>query len=407
MTSQAGTSELDKFRELVLSEDALQEDLGTIEDVAAFAARASLLAGQRGIAISADDLKTHLRDDPIGLSRRSPMPLRAEPPQDNWLPIHIAIFAQQITIDWAYFGAQRFADPFFEESIRIALRHPLNRLVKCRTLAADLPRWVERHADVAPSGFIFHMSRCGSTLVSQMLASDPRNVVISEASPIDKAAQIDRMHAALDVQPALLRGIVAALGRANPARRYFIKLDSWHTLALPLFRRAFPSVPWVFLYRDPVEVMTSQMLQPGMQAIPDFVQPAWFGLEPDEGLFSERYCARVIGRICEAVLQPYDDGSGLLVNYDQLPEALWTAILPHFGVPCGDTERKVMAERARQDSKAPDTDFSRDSGNRRRKIQEAVKPIAEEYLRDVYDRLEALNRAASRIEAGTGKSKSA
>jgi hypothetical protein len=66
-----------------------------------------------------------------------------------------------------------------------------------------------------------------------------------------------------------------------------------------------------------------------------------------------------------------------------------------------------MAERARQDSKAPDTDFSRDSGNRRRKIQEAVKPIAEEYLRDVYDRLEALNRAASRIEAGTGKSKSA
>ena len=122
MTSQAGTSELDKFRELVLSEDALQEDLGTIEDVAAFAARASLLAGQRGIAISADDLKTHLRDDPIGLSRRSPMPLRAEPPQDNWLPIHIAIFAQQITIDWAYFGAQRFADPFFEESIRIALR---------------------------------------------------------------------------------------------------------------------------------------------------------------------------------------------------------------------------------------------------------------------------------------------
>ena len=36
------------------------------------------------------------------------------------------------------------------------------------------------------------MSRCGSTLVSQMLAALPQNIVISEAAPIDAVVQLNR-----------------------------------------------------------------------------------------------------------------------------------------------------------------------------------------------------------------------
>ena len=43
----------------------------------------------------------------------------------------------------------------------------------------------ERSAGLAPSLFLFHVSRCGSTLISQMLAALPQNVVISEAGPMD------------------------------------------------------------------------------------------------------------------------------------------------------------------------------------------------------------------------------
>ena len=51
-------------------------------------------------------------------------------------------------------------------------------------------------------------------------------------------------------------------------RDYFVKFDSWNTLDLALIRRAFPDVPWIFLYRDPVEVIVSHMRQRGSQMIP-------------------------------------------------------------------------------------------------------------------------------------------
>ena len=79
--------------------------------------------------------------------------------------------------------------------------------------------------------------------------------------------------------------MVAAFGRRRGGRErhYFIKLDSWHTLALPLFRRAFPSVPWVFLYRDPVEVLVSQMRQRGAQTVAEIIPPSFYGIDGSDG----------------------------------------------------------------------------------------------------------------------------
>jgi len=62
-----------------------------------------------------------------------------------------------------------------------------------------------------------------------------------------------------------------------------VKLDSWHTIALPLFRRAFPAVPWVFLYATPVEVMVSQLRMPGLQMLPEGIGPQLYGIERSYG----------------------------------------------------------------------------------------------------------------------------
>src|SRR4029077_6493953 len=157
-----------------------------------------------------------------------------------------------------------------------------------------------------PSGFIFHMSRCGSTLVSQMLAALPSNIVVSEASPIDTVVQAGRWRRDLseDRQARWLPPIIGALGqkRTGSEQHYFIKLDCWHTLALPLFRRAFPAVPWVFLYRDPVEVLASQVSQPGTQMLPRGIGPNLYGIERAYGPGSaEDYYARVLAKVCEPV----------------------------------------------------------------------------------------------------------
>src|SRR6185369_5327085 len=136
---------------------------------------------------------------------------------------------------------------------------------------------------IAPQGFIFHMSRCGSTLVSRMLGSLPRSIVLSEAGPIDSVLRAGFRAPSLAEAEHVswLRGMVSALGqrRAPDDNRLFIKFDSWSIVYLGLIERAFPEVPWLFVYRDPVEVMVSQMLRRGAHFVPGVIEPEIFGLD--------------------------------------------------------------------------------------------------------------------------------
>jgi hypothetical protein len=237
-----------------------------------------------------------------------------------------------------------------------------------------------------------------------MLAALPSNIVVSEASPIDTVVQAHRWRPDLgeDRQARWLNAIIGAFGqkRTDGEQRYFIKLDCWHTLALPLFRRAFPAVPWVFLYRDPVEVLVSQLRIPGTQMIPGGLGPDLYGLHRSYGPgTTEDYYAQVLAKVAEPAVAHYAAGGGLLVNYNQLPDALFTAILPHFGVPCGEADRVAMTEAARYDAKSPGFEFEADSGSK----QQAATPIAraatERWLGDIYRRLEVLRATGSRSGA--------
>ena len=80
----------------------------------------------------------------------------------------------------------------------------------------------------------------------------------------------------------------------------------------------------------------------------------------------------------------------MLVNYRQLPEAVWTAILPHFGVACSADDRAVMAAAARYDAKTPGIEFAADSTTKQQGASEATRQAAERWLGDLYRRLEAL-----------------
>jgi hypothetical protein len=75
-----------------------------------------------------------------------------------------------------------------------------------------------------------------------------------------------------------LRAMLSTLGqpRRGSEEHLFIKFEAWHVLMLPIIRKAFPEVPWIFLYRDPVDVLVSQMEQPG-QMIPSFLHYHLFG----------------------------------------------------------------------------------------------------------------------------------
>jgi hypothetical protein len=405
-TGGGGAVALEAFCALAHGDLALQAELRQVDcaDEQKFLTRLLEIAHQRGFAFTADDTRDAMRERVLGLAGAAAGAVKETPlPADGWLPIRAFWQGGELYAHWAYFGGRRLRDPFFEGDVRQCLTEPFNRLIGYVTAVDKLSAWLAERPHLQPSGFIFHMSRCGSTLVSQMLAALDSNIVVSEASPIDGVVQAHVCNPDLADKRQLrwLQSIVGALGqkRGGDERRYFIKLDSWHSVALPLFRRAFPSVPWIFLYRDPVEVIVSQLRMPGAQMLPHGVGPSFHGVERMYGPgMAEDYYAQVLAKICAPVVEHFGDGGdggGVVVGYRELPDAVFSTILPHFGRVPSAAERTAMVEAARFDAKMPGFAFVPDSGAKQQTASPAVRAAAERWLSGLYDRLEALRIPAA------------
>jgi hypothetical protein len=277
---------------------------------------------------------------------------------DGWLPIDVVWRDAIPRIDWCLVGHERFAEPFFDQTVRRLLARPFNQVFRRRTDVGVMEDWAARRPGLQPDGLIFHMSRCGSTLVAQMLAARPDSMVLSEPVPIDAMLQ-PPVSVPEEQHIRWLQALVSAMGQARTGneRHFFIKLDCWHVCSLSLIRRAFPSVPWIFLYREPRQVMASHLRQRGVQTVPALVDPRLFGIEPEVAKImpGAEYCARVLGRICEAAAR--EQGGGL-VNYRQLPGAVFETILPRFGVSVTDETSAAMRAAALRYSKTPALPFS-------------------------------------------------
>lgn len=314
------------------------------------------------------------------LARRNVVARRAAPPA-GWLPV--AVSPGEDAVDWAFFGARRLAESFFGESVPKVWSLPLNRLLRLRTPLSAL----EGLAGPVPDGLVFHMSRCGSTLLGRMLGAPSGATVLSEAAPIDHVVRGDLPR---DRKVILLRGVVAALGRARGAgdERLFLKLDCWHALAFDLFREAFPQAPWLHLYRAPAEVMVSHARSPGMQMVPQVVAPAVFGLAQPATPDAD-YQAAVLAAIGEAMLAALAaDEAGLLVNYATLPEAVAGRVLSHFGWAPEAAEREAMAAAAKIDAKAPERAFAPDGAAKRAEVDPAIRAACAARLDGLHARLE-------------------
>src|SRR5258708_7122719 len=107
----------------------------------------------------------------------------------GWVPIYGYRAAGELWLDWCHIGQRRFTGPFFSDTIDRVLGDPAALLFRHQTSIAQAQEWLGAHPGLQPAGFIFHMSRCGSTLVSQMLAAMPANRVLAEAPAIQTVLQ--------------------------------------------------------------------------------------------------------------------------------------------------------------------------------------------------------------------------
>ncbi len=171
---------LEAFRTAVLEDPSLQEQLRAAAngDEQKFLAAVLNMARDRGFVLAADDVQRSMRERMLDVHRPFLTGSRATPPPPaGWLPIRAAWQDGELYANWAYFGARSLRDPFFEGEVNRSLSQPFNRLLAYLTPLDKLAEWLDAHAHLRPAGFIFHMSRCGSTLVSQMLAALPSNIV--------------------------------------------------------------------------------------------------------------------------------------------------------------------------------------------------------------------------------------
>jgi hypothetical protein len=313
----------------------------------------------------------------------------------SYLPVDAVIHDGRPAIKWIDIGDADFKEPFFHETIA--------RLESSPTVITELDSLLqlEKITDtVEPDGFIFHSSRCGSTLLANACKVLEDSIVISEAPVLDKLATRFFTDAP-DHSPKellymlFLRAAVNLLGRPRKGseRRYFVKFACTTTLQLERIRRVWPAVPIVFLYRDPLEIIVSNL-----KATPEWMQPgpnpataaAIVGVDQVElyKISAEEFCARAVGRFFGAAVS-INSPQIRVLNYSRARTEWLVDALNHFGVVPNTSEADAIEQVSRLYSKdlAGRQAFISDSAAKRASATEEIIEMADRWARASYERL--------------------
>ncbi len=257
----------------------------------------------------------------------------------------------------------------------------------------------------------FHESRCGSTLVANAVAAmDPvKHRSYSEAQPPSAALNsvCGRNFSRCTPQQAaqVLRDTLYVMSRSNDPleERVFFKFQSATTKNLKVFQEAFPEQPWIFVYRDPVQVVMSHIkddpllkgkancMRSKPSPPPEIQEIAEkYGVSDPRLLSMEEYCAVHLAAITESAVASLNDIS-IPVNYETLPGSLYEVVLPKI-------LGRTLSEDEVENIRAISQNYSKGTGGRHREFQDdseaktnaaspTVKAAAAKFLQPSFDRL--------------------
>lgn len=284
----------------------------------------------------------------------------------NWVPLQPCKSASALLFEWLYLGEKKFTESFFDDTILACRRiYPHQRRYKVVSDLDMLLQWAEGLSALPVTGIIFHVSRCGSTLLSQLLAADEKNSVLSEVPFLDAMLRLPNQRR--DISTPEAEGYFQAAlrfysqPRATGQERLFIKADSWHLHFYTQLRRLFPAVPFFLLYREPMGVIRSQQRQRGIQSVPGMIEPEVLQLTQEQctDFNLDRYMAAVLEGFYRQMIRilrtdplafPLHYGDGMENNIRQLYQRL--------GLPVNSQLATVFTERCRFDAKRPQQVFT-------------------------------------------------
>jgi hypothetical protein len=284
----------------------------------------------------------------------------------NWIPYKLD-FLENVGCKWLYLGNTTFTEPFFQETIcKCKIVEENQKQFWSSTTLEGLIEYQNQIPYIKPTAFIFHVSRCGSTLLAQLLSVDNQNIVLAEPPIFDEVLReiaFKNTNISEKLIAETLKAVVKFLGqkRTGLENNLFIKLDSWHIFYYEKLRKLYPETPFVFSFRRPDEVIRSQIKSSGMHAAPGVIQPEIFGFTLQEVLSFERpeYIAKVLEKYFEKYLEIIEiDKNSLFVNYaDGILNNL-DKIQKFLNLEINPSTKKEMIERSKYHSKSPNTVFS-------------------------------------------------
>jgi len=304
----------------------------------------------------------------------------------------------------------------------------------------DAQIYLEDATTASLGGFVHHEARVGSTLVANILASIEQHIVYSEAGALASAMHWCKTKCSLEERAQLLQMVVKLMSVSDFHQRVFYKTMPPHIIESELYRVAFPDIPYIFLYREPVEVMMSQLHAPKdaeknrIYAAKEIASPKsmlgkmsrnmrpseviknfnelgkkfGFGLAPcirrldevDAVVFGEpssapeyvgheEYCAATLFVLCQAAADAIKiDSNGMAVHYSEdLGTRFIESVLPNFfkvSLTPEKQEKAMEVTQAYSKSRRPHEEYQDDVEAKHEKAWPELELYAEKYVSEAY-----------------------
>ncbi|HEX5603895.1 MAG TPA: hypothetical protein VFX63_15150 [Pyrinomonadaceae bacterium] len=312
----------------------------------------------------------------------------------GWLPVDAVVVEGRPGLMWMEMSGVSLTEPFFQQTVERARKE--NRAE--RFTEFDVLLQLEKQLEsVEPTGFIFHSSRCGSTLVANACRAVSGSIVLSEANAIDKL--IARFITDVDnpvkesLYSVFLRGVVHALAqrRTGNERHLFIKFACCSFAQLERIKRIWPAVPWLFLYRDPVETIVSNMRDVPPWLIDNDRRVLCSIIGDGSEMSLEELCARTIGSLFSTAYR-LANANSMLLNYNQLSVPVIASVLNFFNVSLSSEELETIARTSEVYSKevSGTRAFVADVDAKQKLASDLIREMSERWAGEPYRLLENL-----------------
>lgn len=321
----------------------------------------------------------------------------------QWFPYRYNVGSRSIS--WCL-PQGHATEPFQDQYIERCRRQNLfNQLINPCTPLAPLLSKSFIIKPVEPAGFIFHLSRCGSTLLSGCLAELDSTCVLSE-SPLLTEVLLDSALSNNEKQVLLLQ-LIHLQGNLFSARnKIIIKWNAWDLLLWPLIQSLYPKVPVVLLIREPVEILASHQRSVGRHMAGDpslgSLNPVFINISDNEQLLDLRI--RVLLELLDAMAGIAGESYAMLLDYAQLNAEKINAVCQYFGITLGADECMRIKQRMTFHSKEPGRQFEADSTQKQQFFNMSEQEKIRCKLAPAYERLSALTSPGIQ-SAFSGKAK--